>query len=165
MTEEDQEIRRVEDWLTSGRPRTIRTRGSIRTRAATATMHAATVYDIRLFDDLLEQLKAEAPGVPWIVVVDGSVDDATVNICMKLSQTRSVSKFWLVDAGATQANAQRLPPNALRLNSADAGDARILQNLVADLVVAPAEPARSQSERLRRWLPRTRYVLTDGFEE
>jgi hypothetical protein len=68
MAEIDEESKRVEQWLTKGRPRAIRTRG------AAASAPGVTDRRIEEITALLEQLTQDVPEVPWIVVVDGRLD-------------------------------------------------------------------------------------------
>lgn len=156
MAEIDEESKRVEQWLTKGRPRAIRTRG-----AATS---APGVTDRRIEEitALLEQLTQDVPEVPWIVVVDGRLDAFAEKVWRQVKKVRESAKFWLVgsEQEIPQGNAVAAS-TPLRLNPQKAEDLRFLENLVVDLAIIVTEPKSSQRERLQRWLPRARYVLAE----
>jgi len=162
MSEIHQESKRVEEWLTQGRPRALRTRGAVRVRSATVPTPSVTIKRINDIEELLEQLKADVPAVPWVVVVDGRVDAFAEQACTRVKNARESSKFWVVDAeGDTSAQGTLAALSPLHLDLQNADDARFLENLVADLVIITAEPHASQGGRLRRWLPQTRYIVVE----
>jgi len=166
MSEINEEIKRVEDWLTQGRPRVFRTRGGVRTRGAAALAPGVTVKRIESVDELLKQLKEGVPEVPWVIVVDGSVDAFAEDVCLRARQARESSKFWLVGAeGEIPEKSAIAAMTPLRLNPQSEDDLRFLKNLVADFVVVSAEPKTSQEERVRRWLPQARYILAEDLDE
>jgi hypothetical protein len=154
MAEIDEESKRVEQWLTKGRPRAIRTRG------AAASAPGVTDRRIEEITALLEQLTQDVPEVPWIVVVDGRLDACAEKVWRQVKKARESAKFWLVgsEQEIPQGNAVAAS-TPLRLNPQKAEDLRFLENLVVDLAIIVTEPKSSQRERLQRWLPRARYVL------
>lgn len=164
MSELTEESKRVEHWLTGGKPRAVRTRGAVRVRGATASASGAMITRIAAVTELLEQLKADVPEVPWVVVVDGSVDAFAERVCLQVKNVRDSAKFWVVgsDQEIPQSSALvTLTP--LRLNLQDIDDVRFLENLVVDLVILPEEPKTSQAERVRRWWHQTRYILAEAL--
>jgi hypothetical protein len=166
MSEVKQEIKRVENWMTQGRPRVIRTRGGTRTRGAVATAPGVTIGRIEEVQGLLEQLKEDVPELPWVVVVDGSVDSFAEGVCMQAQQVREGSKFWIVGPEKEIPREGVLAPlTPLHLNPQDADDLQFLTNLVADLAIVSLEPKASQMERVRRWLSQARYILAEELKE
>jgi len=166
MSEIKQEIKRVENWMTQGRPRVIRTRGGTRTRGAISTVPGVTIGRIEEVRELLEQLKQDVPELPWIVVVDGSVDSFADGVCMQVQQVREGSKYWIIGPEKEIPREGALAPlSLLRLNPQDADDLQFLTNLVADLVIVSSEPRASQKERVGRWLSQARYILAEELKE
>jgi hypothetical protein len=163
MAEIDQESKRAEEWLTQGRPRTIRTRGAVRTRGtsvAAPPVSGLAVQRIAAVTELLAQLQAEVPELPWVVVLNGRLDTVAEQVFLHVKDARAAAKFWLIGSEQEVPISSALAPlNPLRLHPQHADEARFINNLVADLVIVTPEPHASQEERLRRWLPQTRYVL------
>ena len=162
MSEINEESKRVEHWLTQGRPRAVRTRGAVRTHSTVAPVPGVMVKRLREVAELLEELREIVFEVPWVVVVDGSVDAFAEQVCLQAKAARENAKFWVV--GSEQEMLERgaltaLAPLYLSLQNSE--DARFLGNLVADLVIIPAAPRASQGERVRRWLSQARYVLAE----
>ncbi len=161
MDERNQDSKRVEELLTGGRSRIIRARSVIRPRGELPQTPAASVKRMTGFAAVLEQLAGDVPEAPWVVVVDGDVDENVESLCVQARAARPSSKFWVINSGSAIGG----PLPKLRLDPADEADARFIANLVADLVIAPAAPSDSYGQRLRRWLRRARFVVTRNNEE
>jgi hypothetical protein len=158
MLNQDKEAKRIEDWLTGGRPRVIRTRGGVRTHGAAIPTPGPEVGPISALPELLERLKAEIPEVPWVVVVDGVADDFARVVCEQAKAVRDTAKFWLISSDEVEISAEI---RALVLNPQKPDDNRFLKNLVADLVIISKEPEASQQQRLERWLNQTQYIVVE----
>lgn len=166
MSDVKDEEKRVDDWLTGGRPRAFRTRGAVRTRGAAAPVAGPAIREIRHVTELLARLKEDVPEAPWVIVVDGNIDAFAESACLQAKKVRESSKFWLVGSQGEISEGDALAAlKPLRLNPQDAGDLRFLQNLVADLVIIPKEPEASQGERVRRWLRQARYIVAEQLDE
>jgi hypothetical protein len=166
MAEKDQESKRVEDWLTRGRPLAIRTRGAVRTRGAPAPTYKVEVKGVEEVPKLLQQLNEEVPEVPWVVVVDGKVETFAEEVCLQAKQIRGSSKFWLIGSKREIPEGSALATlTRLQLNPQYSDELQFIENLIADLVIVPREPEFSQDERVRRWLSQARYILAEDLEE
>ncbi len=166
MSEMNEESKRVEQWLTGGKPRTIvRTRGAVRTRGGATPAPGVTINRIGEVADLLAQLKEDIPQAPWVVVADGSLNTFVEAVCRQVKTARESTKLWLVGSEQEIPEQSALVASTqLRLNPQNTDDLRFIENLVADLAILSKEPQMSQRERLYRWLPRTRYILAEELE-
>lgn len=152
--------RRVEEWLSGGRSRGVRTRGAaqglVRTRSAAPAQMTV--------DDGLQWLMAELPQAAWAIVVDGSWDAFADRFCQQARARRDDCKFWLIESAKTVPPGNevlaRLDP--MRLNVDRPNDERLCRNLVADLVLLPSSPVDSQQERVKRWLSHCYYMVIEG---
>jgi hypothetical protein len=162
VSEMNEESKRVEHWLTQGRPRAVRTRGVVRTRGAIASAPSVTIKRLQQVAELQEQLREIVFAVPWVVVINGNVGAFAEQVCLQAKAAREDAKFWVV--GSEQEMLERSALAALAplcLNPQNAEDVRFRENLVADLVIIPAAPRASQGERVRRWLSQARCVLVE----
>lgn len=158
MLNKDKEAKRVEDWLTGGRPRAIRTRGRVRTPGAPAPIPSIELESISTIPDLLQRLKEDIPEVPWVVVVDGVANHFAKTVCEQAKKVRDTAKFWLIASDGDKISTEISP---LVLNPQVPKDKQFLKNLVADLVIVSKEPEASQQQRLERWLNQTKYILVE----
>ena len=167
MSAREQDSKRVEEWLTRGRPRIIRTRGAVRVRGTPVPAVGVEIGQVKEVAELLQRLEEDVPEAPWVIVIDGEVDAFAKEACLQAKEARKDSRFWVIGSKRETSAAERelAELNALWLNPQDADDLRFLENLVADLVIVPPEPEVSIEERLQRWLSHTRYVLAERLDD
>lgn len=165
MDEIHQEARRVEHWLTQDRPQTIRTRGRVRTRGGVVRPAGVTVKHIEDVSEMLEQLQAEIPDAPWVVVIDGRLDAFAEHVCQQVKAARPSAKFWLIGSvQETPLGSALADFTPLHLNPQNTDDRRFMENLVADLVVVSTAMQAALEERVRRWLPQARYIVVANLD-
>ncbi len=159
MAISNEERKVAENWLTRGKHVAVRTRGTIRPRAASVA--DIEIIHITEVSEFLHRLKKELPDVPWIIVIDGKLDSFAGEVCYQAMENKEDCRFWLVDSG--EIRSEKDPSLAsmdfLRLDSLKDDDSRFIENLVADLVIIPLKPENSQRTRIERWLYRSRYIL------
>lgn len=158
----EENLRRIEEWLTGGRPRTVRTRGApIPSGLIWARSAPQTWVTI---DDLFTWLTQDVPQAGWIVVVDGSWNEFVDRLCRQAKTFRESCYFWLVESAETTPVGEEVlvDLHSIRLNTDKPDDQQFCNNLVADLVIVPSHPADSQWERACRWLTQSYYIVLEG---
>ncbi len=140
------------------------TRLAVPTRGVDAPSRSVTLTTSEDAEPILDRLAQEVPEAPWVVVVDGHIDDFAENILESIFQRGRTKNLWLL--GKRRDNPQacrRLNGyHILELRPDDPADVRFAENLAADVVVVPMPSEESAPPRIDRWQRLARYVLSEA---
>ena len=106
---------------------------------------------------LAAMLERELPDDPWVVVIEGREGAFAHRVVDALRAARPDVKLWGIDEDASAEG--ELAARRLRLSSPN--DAAIQKSLVADLVIASAEPREGLAARLARWQGHAARILVE----
>jgi hypothetical protein len=146
----------------------VRSRGMMPTVPKARVKASSAVEWLSLADAAAGILRTELPDETWVVVVDGTETCLTERILRAIRAASDSARIWIVrDAPDDH---ESLPAEEtggkLELHLSDATDAAARENLIADLVVLPAEPSVTVGTRIGRWLGQAaRIVMEDPTDD
>jgi hypothetical protein len=149
---------RLTDWVTEptrAQPVSARYRGAEEARSSPDRREGSASFLTSQL--ILARLSEEVPREALTVVIDGRLVAWALAFADAVTRERDYSSFWLV--GSEEGGEVLQATNFIHLDAACADDVLFCQYFVADLVLVPREPARSQRERALRWLTRCAYLL------